>query len=235
MTKVIITLTSNDKLGQTGKRTGFHVGEAAEPWRVFRAAGYEVRLVSVAGGRPPEDSRDPGDPLHEEFFAAAGIDDTLRPADVDPDEYDAIFYAGGHGTMWDFPDDQDLALLGARVYERGGVVAAVCHGPSALVNLRLSDGSYLVDGKRVAAFTNDEEGAVGYSRVVPFLLADRLTERGATHVPAANWAAHVVVDGRLVTGQNPASAHGVAQAVVRIIGDHGASGGQDRRTDGSQN
>jgi len=218
MTRVLIALTSHDKLGDTGRPTGFHAGEAAEPWAVFRAAGYDVDLASVAGGQPPVDGRDTADPVQEEFFRTVDLTNTPRAADLDPAGYDVIFYAGGHGTMWDFPTDPGLARLGAGVYERGGVVAAVCHGPSALVNLRLSDGSYLVAGKRVAAFTNDEEAAVGYTGVVPFLLADRLTERGATHVPAPNWTAQVVVDGRLVTGQNPASARGTAEQVVALLG-----------------
>ncbi|OLB74605.1 MAG: type 1 glutamine amidotransferase domain-containing protein [Actinobacteria bacterium 13_2_20CM_2_71_6] len=217
MTRALIALTSHGKLGATGRGTGFYASEAAQPWEVFRAAGYEVEFVSVAGGRPPVDGRDPADPTQEAFFAAIDLDATARPAALDPDRYDVIFYAGGHGSMWDFPDDADLAGLAARIYERGGVVAAVCHGPSGLVNLRLSDGSYLVAGKRVAAFTNEEEAAVRLTDVVPFLLADALVARGATHVPADPFAAHVVSDGRLVTGQNPASARGVAAQVVQLL------------------
>lgn len=217
MTRALIALTSHATLGDTGRSTGFHAGEAAEPWAVFTAAGYDVDFVSTAGGRPPVDSRDDNDPVQREFFAAAELSDTPRAADLDAADYDVIFYAGGHGTVWDFPDDADLARLGAGVYERGGVVAAVCHGPSALVNLRLSDGSPLVAGRRLAAFTNDEEAAVGLTDVVPFLVADALVERGATHVPAPNWSNQVVVDGRLITGQNPASARGVAEQVVALL------------------
>jgi putative intracellular protease/amidase len=119
--------------------------------------------------------------------------------------------------MWDFPGDAALASLGAAIYERGAVVAAVCHGPSALVELRLSDGTYLVDGKNVAAFTNDEENAVGLTDIVPFLLADALVERGARHLPAPNFTEQVVTDGRLVTGQNPASAHTAATEVAKLL------------------
>ncbi|HEU4537166.1 MAG TPA: type 1 glutamine amidotransferase domain-containing protein, partial [Polyangiaceae bacterium] len=144
---------------------------------------------------------------------------SLRPDQVDPAAYDAVFYAGGHGTMWDFPDDAALARIAAAVYERGGVVAAVCHGPAGLVNVKLSSGEWLVAGREVAAFTNDEERAVGLAEVVPFLLADRLVERGARHRPAPNFQANVVVSGRLVTGQNPASARGVGDAIVALLAD----------------
>ncbi|WBC12773.1 type 1 glutamine amidotransferase domain-containing protein [Micromonospora sp. WMMA1998] len=218
MTRALIALTSHSELGRTGRTTGYYVGEAAEPWEVFRAAGYDVDLVSVAGGEPPVDGRDTDDRTQNDFLATAGVTDTPKAADVDPAGYDVIVFAGGHGTMWDFPDDPDLARIARAVYERGGVVAAVCHGPSALVNLTLSDGSRLIAGKRVAGFTNDEEAAVGLTDEVPFLLADKLTEAGAQHVPAPNFTEHVVVDGRLVTGQNPQSARALAEAVVKLRG-----------------
>lgn len=217
MTRALIALTSHSELGRTGRRTGFYVGEAAEPWEVFRAAGYQVDLVSVAGGQPPLDGRDENDRTQNDFLATAGVADTPKAAEIDPTGYDVILFAGGHGTMWDFPDDPDLARIARSIYERGGVVAAVCHGPSALVNLRLSDGSHLVAGKRVAGFTNDEEAAVGLTAEVPFLLADKLAEAGAQHVPAPNFTEQVVVDGRLVTGQNPQSARALARAVVDLL------------------
>lgn len=217
MTRVLIALTSHDKLGDTGRTTGFHVGEAAEPWAAFQAAGFEVTLVSPQGGRPPIDGFDETDATQKHFLAEAGLDHTVRPADVDAEAYNGIFFAGGHGVMWDFPTDADLARLATRIYDRGGVVAAVCHGPAALVNLTLGDGSRLVDGKRVAAFTNAEEAAVGLTEVVPFLLADALTAAGATHIPGPEWTEQVVVDGRLATGQNPQSARGVADEVVKLL------------------
>ncbi|MEU8338519.1 type 1 glutamine amidotransferase domain-containing protein [Micromonospora tulbaghiae] len=217
MTRALIALTSHSELGRTGRSTGYYVGEAAEPWEVFRAAGYDVDLASVAGGEPPVDGRDENDTTQNDFLATAGVTDTPKAADVDPERYDVILFAGGHGTMWDFPDDPDLARIARSVHERGGVVAAVCHGPSALVNLTLTDGSRLIAGKRVAGFTNSEEAAVGLTDEVPFLLADKLTEAGAQHVPAPDFAEHVVVDGRLVTGQNPQSARAVADAVVKLI------------------
>ncbi|MEV8635383.1 type 1 glutamine amidotransferase domain-containing protein [Streptosporangium sp. NPDC051023] len=223
--RVLIALTSHSALGSTGRTTGFYVSEAAEPWEVFTAAGFEVDLVSVAGGNPPRDGEDPADPVQRRFLTdervAAQLADTPRPDDIDTERYDAVLFAGGHGTMWDFPDNLALARLAREVYERGGVVAAVCHGPAALIGLTLSDGSHLVSGKKVAAFTNAEESAVGLTDVVPFLLADRLQEQGAVHVPADDFTANTVTDGRLVTGQNPASARGVAEGVVAALGQGG--------------
>ncbi|GAA1588699.1 type 1 glutamine amidotransferase domain-containing protein [Kribbella sancticallisti] len=217
MTCVLIALTSHSELGDTGRSTGFYASEAAEPWDVFRTAGFEVELVSVAGGKPPVDGVDEADPVQQRFFEAVDLDHTRTAAELNAADYDAIFYAGGHGAMWDFAGAKDLAALAAAIYERGGVVAAVCHGPAALVELRLSDGRYLVDGKNVAAFTNAEEAAVGLTEVVPFLLADELTSRGANHRPAADFTDQVVTDQRLVTGQNPASARSAATAVTALL------------------
>ncbi|WP_405059300.1 type 1 glutamine amidotransferase domain-containing protein [Kribbella sp. NBC_01505] len=217
MTRLLIALTSHSELGDTGRATGFYVSEAAEPWDVFTTAGFDVDLVSVKGGRPPIDGLDDTDPIQQKFLADTDIDHTPTAADLDASAYDAILFAGGHGTMWDFPQADDLLKLAADIYEGGGVVAAVCHGPSALINLKLSDGSYLIDGKNVAGFTNAEEETVGLTEVVPFLLADTLTARGAIHHPAESWSAHSVVDGRLVTGQNPQSAELTAKNVTAVL------------------
>ncbi|MFD5099370.1 type 1 glutamine amidotransferase domain-containing protein [Streptomyces albidochromogenes] len=221
ISKILIALTSHDRLGDTGRSTGFYLPEAAHPWKVFTDAGYDVDLVSVRGGKPPVDGADTSDPIQRAFLddakIAAQLAATPRPQDIDAADYDAILYVGGHGTMWDFADDQVLAGLARDIYEADGVVAAVCHGPAGLVNIVLSDGTHLVDGKNVTAFTNGEEAAVGLTDVVPFLLQSVLEERGAKHIGAPNFEAHVVVDGRLVTGQNPASATGVAEAVVKTL------------------
>lgn len=215
--RALLVLTSNDNLGGL-RRTGYYVGEAADPWKVFSEAGYAVDLASIAGGVPPEDGRNENDPAQQEFLSdpsiAAQLQDTSSLAEVDPAEYDVVFFVGGHGTMWDFPEAPEVVRVGRAVYEAGGVIAAVCHGPAALVNLTLADGKPLVSGKRVASFTNSEEAAVGLTDVVPFLLADALTNRGATHVPGPDFVENVVTDGRLVTGQNPQSAAGVARAAV---------------------
>lgn len=179
------------------------------------------RFRQSPGGKTHVDGLDLDDPINAAFWNDAALrcatETTLAPPQVDPDAYAAIFYAGGHATMWDFPDNAELAAIAARIYERGGVVAAVCHGPAGLVNVKLSDGRCLVAGKDVSAFTNDEERAVGLYDAVPFLLADALQERGARHVPASNFQVQVVVSGRLVTGQNPASAKGVAEAMLPLL------------------
>jgi putative intracellular protease/amidase len=219
MTRVLIALTSHGALGDNGRPTGFYASEAAHPWEVFRGAGIDVDLVSVAGGQPPVDGRDDTDPAQAAFFAAVDLSNTPTAAQLDPAAYDAVFFAGGHGAMWDFPGATDLTGLAVTVYGRGGVVAAVCHGPAALVEMRLSDGTPLVSGRRLAAFTNAEETANGTADVVPFLLADALVAQGAEHVPGPDWAEQVVVDGRLVTGQNPASARGAAEQVVKLLGE----------------
>jgi putative intracellular protease/amidase len=220
-TKVLFALTNHDRKGNTGQATGFYLPEAAHPYAVLAAAGVDIEFVSPKGGKAPPDGVDLSDPLNRAFLENAqikhNIDNTRRPSQVSAGDYAAILFVGGHGTMWDFPNDAGLARLAAQIYESGGVVGAVCHGPAALVNLQLSDGSYLVAGKRVAAFTDDEERAVQLDKVVPFLLASTLQQRGARHVAADNWQANVVVDGRLVTGQNPASATGVGQEMLKLI------------------
>lgn len=223
MKKVLFVLTSQDKKGSTGLPTGYYVPEAAHPWKVLIEQGWEVEFTSPQGGQPPADGVEDADVVSQEFLAAPDIkrklSATARPETLSAGHYAAILFVGGHGTMWDFPANQPLARLAADIYGDGGIVAAVCHGPAALVNLRLKDGSYLVAGRRVAAFTDDEERAVGLDKVVPFLLASTLQARGAIHVPAANWQSNVVIDGRLVTGQNPASASGVGQAMAQLLAE----------------
>lgn len=221
MKKILFALTSHDRKGNTGQPTGFYLPEAAHPWAVLSAAGFEIDFVSPKGGNPPMDGADSADPVSRKFLdnreVVRKITSTPAPGQVDAADYSAILFVGGHGTMWDFPDDRSLARLAASIYEAGGVVGAVCHGPAALVNLRLSNGDYLVSGKQVAAFTDDEERAVKLDGVVPFLLATTLRERGAIHVAAPDWQANVIVDGRLVTGQNPASAEGVGREMARLL------------------
>lgn len=218
--RVLLVLTSNDDLGGI-RKTGYYVGEAAHPWKEFTEAGFRVDVASIAGGVPPHDGRDETDEVQNAFFAdpsiAAQLADTPKLADVDASQYDAVLYVGGHGTMWDFPNDPAVNATGRTVYERGGVVAAVCHGPSALVGITLGDGTPLVAGRKVAAFTNAEEAAVELTDVVPFLLADELEAKGATHVPGPDFTEQVVVDERLVTGQNPQSATRVGREIVALL------------------
>ncbi|HEY6727159.1 MAG TPA: type 1 glutamine amidotransferase domain-containing protein [Polyangiaceae bacterium] len=217
--RILIATTSHSTKGDTGQPTGAYLSEVAHPYDVFVRAGFSVDLASAHGGEIPLDGVEDADADSRAFLAArAGeLKQSIAAKDVDANRYDAIFFAGGHGAMWDLPDNADFARVARAIYERGGAVAAVCHGPAALVNITLSDGSYLVAGKRVSAFTNEEEHQVKLADVVPFLLADKLTERGAQHEGVAPWQKHVVVSERLVTGQNPASSAGVAQAVVELL------------------
>ena len=221
MKKILFALTSHNRKGDTGQATGFYLSEAAHPWAVLQAEGFDIDFISPQGGKPPMDGIDSIDPVSRAFLdtpeVMQKIENTPAPAQIRPTDYSAILFVGGHGTMWDFPDNESLAHVAASIYEGGGVVGAVCHGPAALVNLKLSDGQYLVNGKRVAAFTDEEERAVNLEAVVPFLLASTLQQRGAMHVAAPNWQANVVVDGRLVTGQNPASAEGVGREIALLL------------------
>jgi putative intracellular protease/amidase len=220
MTKrILLATTSHTTKGSTGQPTGAYLPEIAHPYEVFRRAGFSVELASVAGGVIPLDGVDDADATSRNYLAEhrTALSESLAAQAVDPSRYDAIFFAGGHGAMWDLPENAAFQRVAAAIYERGGVVAAVCHGPAALVNLKLSNGRYLVDGKQISAFTNEEERAVELDTVVPFLLADALEQRGAQHQPAPLWQAQVVVSERLVTGQNPASAAGVAKSVVELL------------------
>lgn len=217
--RILFVLTSHDRKGD--QPSGFYLSEVSHPHAVLSRAGHAIDFVSPRGGAAPVDGLDLSDPVNAAFWEDPALrgatQATRRPDEVDPDDYAAVFYAGGHATMWDLPDDPGPATIAARIYERGGVVAAVCHGPAGLVNVRLSDGRFLVDGKDVAAFTNDEERAAKLDRVVPFLLADCLRERGARHHAAPPFQPKVVVSERLVTGQNPASAAGVADAMLPLL------------------
>jgi len=216
--KVLFVVTSHDKKGDTGEPTGYYLGEVSHPWDVLQAAGYEIDFVSPLGGKAPVDGFDLTDPVNKKFWDnekyRAKIEHTLKPSEVKPQEYAAIFYAGGHGAMWDLADNTPLAVIASKIYENNGIVSAVCHGPAGLVNVKLKNGKYLIDGKKINGFTNDEEAAVGMDKTVPFLLENKLIERGGKYEKSGLWQEHVTVDQRLVTGQNPQSAHGVGEAIL---------------------
>lgn len=218
---VLVVLTSHATKGDSGQPTGYYLGEVTHPLAVFDAAGIPVELASIQGGEPPVDGLDLADATNARYWNDAAFREavrtTVRLDQVDARKYSAIFFAGGHGAMWDFPTSPAVQRVTREIYESGRIVAAVCHGPAALVNVKLGDGRYLVAGKRVSAFTDEEEHAVKLEDVVPFLLASQLTQRGAVHQPAAAWTAQVVVDGRLVTGQNPQSATATAEAVRDLV------------------
>jgi putative intracellular protease/amidase len=215
---VLFVVTSHNKKGNTGQPTGYYLGEVSHPWEVLHEAGYEIDFVSPQGGKAPVDGFNLEDPANRKFWDDPAyrnkIENTLKPSEVNPEKYAAIFYAGGHGAMWDLDSNTELAAIASKIYENNGVVSAVCHGPAGLVNIRLSNGQYLVDGKKINAFTNEEEKAVGLENVVPFLLESKLIERGAKFEKSGLWQTHVVSDQRVITGQNPQSAKGVGEAIL---------------------
>jgi len=219
--KILFVVTSHSKKGNTGEKTGYYLGEVSHPWDVLHSAGYEIDFVSPKGGKAPVDAFDMTDAINKKFWDndmyRNKIENTKKPNEINPKDYVAIHYAGGHGAMWDFADNTEIAEIAAKIYENNGVVSAVCHGPAGLVNIKLSNGSYLVDGKKVNAFTNEEEIKVKLENVVPFLLEDQLTARGAIFEKSAPFTKHVVTDQRLVTGQNPQSASSVGKATLKEL------------------
>ncbi|KAK0641743.1 DJ-1/PfpI family protein [Cercophora newfieldiana] len=224
--KILIILTSHDKLGTTGKPTGWFLPELAHPYDEFTSAGFEIATASPAGGIAP---LDPGsiemfkeDPSSVAFLQnhKSVWENTDKLSDYlgRADEFDAVFVPGGHGPMFDLAVDPVSQKVIAEFAEKGKVVAAVCHGPGAFVNVKLGGGGHLLEGKEVTGFSNAEEDIMGLSGAMPFLLEDKLKEGGGRFVKAEEpWGAKVVVDGRLVTGQNPASAKGVGEAVVKAV------------------
>lgn len=219
--KILFVVTSHDKKGSTGEPTGYYLSEVSHPWEILHQAGYEIDFVSPKGGNPPVDGFDLNDPVNKKFWEDKvyhnKIEHSMKPSEVNPADYVAVHFAGGHGAMWDFPENTAIAGIAARIYENNGIVSAVCHGPAGLVNIKLSNGKYLVDGKKINGFTNEEEFEVGLQNVVPFLLEDKLKERGAQFEKSGKWQSHAVTDDRLVTGQNPQSAQAVAQAVLQEL------------------
>ena len=224
--KVLFVITNHEELGDTGKKTGYFLREVSYPYKAITEAGYNIDFVSPKGGPTPMDpgSNDMDDEVNKAFTDDASImnrlQNTMSPSEINPDNYDAIMYAGGHGTVWDFPDSEALATIAVNIYEHGGVLGAICHGPAGLVNMKLKDGTYLVAGKRVASFTNEEERAIELENVVPFLLASKLEEHGAIHTKAENFKPHVEVDGRLVTAQNPPSAKSMGEVMVKVLSEN---------------
>jgi putative intracellular protease/amidase len=223
--KILFVLTSHNTKGSSGQPTGWYLSEAAHPWEILSQAGYDIDFVSTQGGKPPVDGLNLNDASNKAFWEnpaiQAKLEKTYKPDEIKPSDYAAIHYVGGHGTMWDFADNTTLADVAAKIYEQGGIVSAVCHGPAGLVNIKLTNGKYLVDGKRVNAFTNEEEIAAKLENVVPFMLETALVERGAKFHKSGLWQAHVEVDERLVTGQNPASAKKVGEEVLKLLSANG--------------
>lgn len=224
MPKALFILTSHDQLGDTGKPTGFYWEEVAAPYWILSDAGWQIELASVKGGKPPADpSSAEGDAMTDEVRRLLAdeavmnqLENTTKVDDVDVAGCDIVYLTGGHGTMWDLPKSQALGDLLAKAWDKGAVIGAVCHGPAGLLSARLASGDPLVHGRRVAGFTNSEEDAVGLSDVVPFMLEDQLKAQGGQHEKGPDWQPFAIADGRLVTGQNPASSAKVAELMLQV-------------------
>eukprot|EP01135_Chromosphaera_perkinsii_P003964 Nk52_evm7s265 gene=Nk52_evmTU7s265 len=224
---ILFVVTSHNVIPKTGGQTGWYLPEVAHPYCFLTNAKNQhvITFVSPKGGESPMDNGSKEafkeDPVCKEFLVDEAVmtklKSTKKPEDINPNDFDAIVYPGGHGPMFDLPENEAIQKLCAAIYEKGGVVAAVCHGPCGLVNVKLSNGKYLIDGKKVTGFTNSEEEAVKLCEAMPFLLEDRMTEHGGSFSKAADWAENVVVDGRLVTGQNPASSHALAEQLQKLL------------------
>ena len=223
--KVLIVLTSHDQLGDTGNKTGFWLEELAAPYYEFQRAGVDITLASPKGGQPPLDPKsnepdaqtDDTRRFEADADATAALASTVRLDSVDPTAFDAIFYAGGHGPLWDLAEDPTSQALieGALAAEKP--VALVCHAPGVLRHVTTPSGAPLVEGKKVTGFTNTEEEGVGLTDVVPFLVEDMLKANGGTYSKGDDWGPYVVRDGLLITGQNPASSAPAAAALIELL------------------
>ena len=220
--KILMILTSHDQLGSTGKKTGFWLEEFAAPYYIFKDAGAEIVLASPKGGQPPLDPKSDDEDAQTEDTRRfkkdkAAMDmlaHTTRLAEVAGDGFDAVFYPGGHGPLWDLAEDADSIKLIESMAAAGKTVSAVCHAPAVFRHTKSVDGSPLVKGKKVTGFTNSEEDAVQLTKVVPFLVQDMLASNGGVYSKGDDWQSYVVTDGNLITGQNPASSAAAARAVL---------------------
>ncbi|WDE11457.1 type 1 glutamine amidotransferase domain-containing protein [Thalassomonas haliotis] len=223
--KVVIILTSHDQLGDTGEKTGFWLEEFAAPYYVLLDAGVNITLASPAGGQPPIDGKseladfqtDATRRFDRDTRAQQVLANTVKLSEISSEEYDAVFYPGGHGPLWDLVDNRDsLALISAFNREQKPV-ATVCHASAALLNVKDEGGDFYIRGRSVTGFSNSEEDAVQLTQVVPYLLEDELKARGGDYQKVEDWAPFVVQDGTLITGQNPASSEMVAQALLKSL------------------
>lgn len=220
--KALIVVTNHEALGNTGEKTGWYLPEVSHIYFPLTEAGFHIDFASPKGGKAPLDQKsyDLSDALNKRFVEEKKLlpqfEHTLALSNINPKDYQIIFFAGGHGTMWDFPNSADLNRVTAAIYEQGGIVSAVCHGPAALVNVKLSNGNYLIAGKEVSAFTNEEEQAVELTKIVPFSLETKLKEHGAKFHAGKMWDNIVVVSDRLITGQNPQSAYSLGKKIVEV-------------------
>lgn len=220
--KILMILTSHDQLGDTGKKTGFWLEEFAAPYYVFKDAGAEIVLASPQGGQPPLDPKSDDEDAQtddtrrfkKDTAAMEALAHTTPLANVSGEGFDAVFYPGGHGPLWDLTEDKKSIQLIETMFAAGKTVSAVCHAPAVFRHTKLADGSPLIKGKKVTGFTNTEEEAVQLTKVVPFLVQDMLEANGGLYQKGADWQSFVVTDGHLITGQNPASSAAAARAVL---------------------
>ncbi|MDM7971309.1 MAG: type 1 glutamine amidotransferase domain-containing protein [Paracoccaceae bacterium] len=223
--KILMVLTSHDQLGDTGKKTGFWLEEFAAPYYVFKDAGADITLASPKGGQPPLDPASDTDDAQTDATARFKKDDAAQKAlanthvlsDIADDGFDAIFYPGGHGPLWDLAEDADSRALIEAFAATDRPVGAVCHAPAVFKHPKAANGTPLVSGRKVTGFTNTEEDGVGLTEIVPFLVEDMLKDNGATYSKGPDWGSFVVVDGKLVTGQNPASSAEAAQKLLALL------------------
>ena len=223
--QILMVLTSHDQLGDTGKKTGFWLEEFAAPYYVFKDAGADITVVSPKGGQPPLDPKsDAADAqtdatrrFKEDSAAQAVLAHTGKLSSVSGKKFDALFYPGGHGPLWDLAEDADSIKLIETMAAAGKTVSAVCHAPGVFRHTKAADGLPLVKGKKVTGFTNTEEAAVELTKIVPFLVEDMLVKNGGVYSKGADWQSYVVTDGKLITGQNPASSAAAAKAVVNQL------------------
>jgi putative intracellular protease/amidase len=223
--KILMVLTSHDKLGDTGKKTGFWLEEFASPYYVFKDAGADITLASPKGGQPPLDPSSDADDSQTEATKRFKGDDaaqkdlatTVKLSGVSADGFDAIFYPGGHGPLWDLAEDGDSKALIEAFAAHDRPIGAVCHAPAVFKHPKGADGKPLVSGKTVTGFTNSEEEGVGLTDVVPFLVEDMLKANGGAYQKGDDWASFVVTDGKLVTGQNPASSEEAARKLLELL------------------
>ncbi len=223
--KILIIMTSHDKLGDTGKKTGFWLEEFAAPYYVLLDAGAEITLASPAGGQPPldpkSDAPDAQTEATERFkkddAAQSSLANTTKLAEIDADDFDAVFFPGGHGPLWDLAEDADSKHVIETFIAENRPLAAVCHAPAIFKHTKGADGMSVVSGRRVTGFTNTEEEGVGLTEIVPFLVEDMLKANGGLYEKGPDWGSHVVVDGKLVTGQNPASSEAAAKELLKLL------------------
>jgi putative intracellular protease/amidase len=222
---ILMVLTSHDKLGDTGNKTGFWLEEFAAPYYALKDAGAHITLASPAGGQPPLDPKsdapesqtDATRRFKDDPDAQAALASTFRLADMAPSAFDAVFYPGGHGPLWDLAEDQDSIALIDAINAAGKPIAFVCHAPGVLRHAKGVAAKPLVSGKKVTGFTNSEEEAVGLTKIVPFLVEDMLKENGGIYSKGADWQSYVLTDGNLITGQNPASSEAAAKALLDLL------------------